>query len=88
MTTLVCRFHSRHRALIRVRRDLGPRPLYLGTLVDDRGRPARRPYGGRPVRGQVDTVAFRDAPARAGAYTATGLCELLICLDGDAELFA
>jgi hypothetical protein len=86
VTTLVCRLGTRHRVLIRTRQDSYAR-LYLGTLVDNTGRPARRRSHGKPVRGQANRD-FTTAPVRAGVVTATGLCELLMILDSDAELFA
>lgn len=76
MTTLVCRLGTRHRVLIRTRTDIAPFPLYLGTVVENTGRPAHR-------RGSVV-----EAPLRMATMSAAGLCELLMCLDADAELYA
>jgi hypothetical protein len=83
---MVCRMGTAHRLLIHTRWEAGRR-WYVGTLTDTTGRPARRAYGGRPVRGHTDIQGPTVAPIRQAPLTAAGLTELLIVLDGDAELF-
>ena len=83
----MCRVRTQHRLLIRARPDLGWQPVYAGTLVDNDGRPARRRSHGTPLRGQLDHD-LTTAPIRLAPLSALGLCELLLKLDEDAELFS
>ena len=77
MTTMVCRFGSRHRVLIRTRVKLG-RALYAGCLIENNGRPAH----------VVLDQQGHTSPIRLTTRDARGLTELLVALDDDAELYA